>query len=364
MVPTFNSAETVRRTLGSVLEQRHRPLEVVVYDEASKDGTRDIVRGLLEGADPAIDTQFLTSDENSGPVKAWRVPLHRIDGDWCAFVWADDVLAADYSAKMMAGAARAAQAGRRIVACSGQVERDGTLTPYYAVDRGVVTAAEYSEGIFTRRFPLTQICAVYGTEAARDVFDRHIQFENPRDLDYNRYPYGNDVGFLSELAAAGDGVELLGERLVTLVDSTSSMTRRGGHEHLWQMRWQYTYNQLRVWRWWAASGMSGAARLQALGERRLALCSLMLGGDGARRRPASYVQAVQAYRDFRALDYQRDHHSLAEHRQRAAGRRSASPESSAPAIRATENGVDMRQDESDRRPRLKRRQETSPPHDL
>lgn len=330
MVPTFNSAETVRRTLGSVLEQRHRPLQVIVYDEASKDQTRDIVRELLDHADPGIETQFLTANTNSGPVKAWRVPLHRIDGDWCAFVWADDVLAPDYSEKMMTGADRAAHANRKIVACSGQVEQDGTTTPYYSLDRGVVTAAEYSEAIFTRRLPLTQICAVYETAAAREVFDRHITFDNPRDLDYNRYPYGNDVGFLSELAAAGDGVELLGERLVTLVDSTTSMTRRGGHEHLWQMRWQYTYNQLRVWSWWAERGMPGASRLQALGEHRLALCSLMLGGDGARRRPASYVQAVRAYLEFRGLDYQRDHHSLAEHRDRVARghsshRRFASP---------------------------------------
>lgn len=364
MVPTFNSAETVRRTLGSVLEQRHRPLQVVVYDEASQDETRDIVRELFDRADPSIETQFLTAATNSGPVKAWRVPLHRIDGDWCAFVWADDVLAAGYSEKMMAGAERAALASRKIVACSGQVEHDGVATPYYSVDRGVVTAAEYSEAIFTRRLPLTQICAVYETAAAREVFDRHIAFANPRHLDYNRYPYGNDVGFLSELAAAGDGVELLGERLVTLVDSTSSMTRRGGHEHLWQMRWQYTYNQLRVWTWWAERGMPGASRLKAQGERRLALCSLMLGGDGARLRPTSYVQAVQAYREFRRLDYQRDHHSLGEHRERVARRHSSAPDSSESAIRATDNRVSMGQDERVRRPRLKRRQETSPRNDL
>jgi glycosyltransferase involved in cell wall biosynthesis len=304
MIPTFNSAATIERTLGSVLAQKYRPLEVVVYDESNKDDTRAIVKRLLESAPKDIDARLLTSDQNSGPVKAWRVALHDITGDWCAFVWSDDVLHADYSTHMMAGAERALAAGRKMVACSGIVEIDGQTKPYYAADKGVISALEFSEGMFMRRFPLTQICAIYETKTAREVFDRHIQFENPRGYDYNRHPYGNDVGFLSELAMAGGGVEQLGKRLVTLVDSTASMTRRGTREHIWQMRWQYTFNQLRVWRWWAEREVPGAARLRALGERRLALCSLMLGGRD-RLAPSNYVKGLRAYLDFRRLDYQR-----------------------------------------------------------
>jgi glycosyltransferase involved in cell wall biosynthesis len=313
MVPTFNSAETIERTLGSVLRQSHRPLEVLVYDEVSKDDTRAIVRRLLDQAPADLETRFMTAEQNSGPVKAWRVALHAITGDWCAFVWADDVLHADYSAKMMAGVERAVAAGRKMVACSGEVETGGLTMPYYSDDRGVATGLEFSEGMFLRRFPLTQICAVYETGAAREVFDRHIQFENPRHYDYNRYPYGNDVGYLSELAMAGGGVELLGERLVTLVDSSSSMTRRGTREHVWQMRWQYTFNQTRVWRWWAERGVPGAERLRRMGERRLALCTLMLDRK-ALFSPANYLQAARAYVDFRRLDYQLHKRSLDEHR--------------------------------------------------
>ncbi len=318
MIPTFNSAETIERTLKSVLAQRHRPLEVVVYDEASKDDTRAIVRRLLDAAAADIDARLLTSDTNSGPVKAWRVALHDISGDWCAFVWADDVLHADHSATMVAGVGRAVAAGRKIVACTGVVEAGGQTRPYYATDKGVASAVEFSEGMFWRRFPLTQICAVYETAAAREVFDRHIQFENPRGYDYNRHPYGNDVGYLSELAHAGGGIELLGEQLVTLVDSGSSMTRRGTREHVWQMRWQYTFNQLRVWRWWTERGVPGAARLRDMGERRLALCTLMLGGVRDRLDPRNYVRGALAYLDFRRHDYQLNKRSLDEHRRRVA----------------------------------------------
>ena len=313
MIPTFNNAETIERTLRSVLAQAYRPLEVVAYDEASKDGTREIVGRMLDEAPAGVEARLLTAEENSGPVKAWRIALHAITGEWCAFVWSDDVLHADYSSKMMAGAHRAVSAGRKMVACSGEVETGGRTLPYYSDDRGCATAVEFSEGIFLRRFPLTQVCAIYETDAAREVFDRHIQFENPRGYDYNRYPYGNDVGYLSELAMSGGGVELLGERLVTLVDSSASMTRRASRDHLWQMRWQYTFNQVRVWRWWAERRVAGAERLRRLGERRLALCALMLGGR-ARLSPVNYLLAARAYVDFLRLDYQLHKRTLDEHR--------------------------------------------------
>jgi glycosyltransferase involved in cell wall biosynthesis len=317
MLPTFNSAETIERTLRSALAQRHRPLEVVVYDEASKDGTVAIVQRLLDDAPDDIETRLLSADHNSGPVRAWRVPLHAVTGDWCAFVWADDVLAPMYSEAMMAGAARAEDAGRHLVACSGWVESGGSTRPYYSDEPAVLTACEYSEAIFTRRLPLSQICAVYPVEAARRIFDRHIAFDNPLGVDYNRFPYGNDVGFLSELAADGAGVELVGGRLVTLVDSSSSMTRRGGREHVWQMRWQYTFNQHRVWSWWAQAGVQGTERLRRMSRRRLALCGLILGATGDRARPRAYVDAPMALVDYWRFDYQRDKHSLAEHRRRA-----------------------------------------------
>jgi glycosyltransferase involved in cell wall biosynthesis len=321
MIPTFQSAETIERTLRSALDQEYRPLEVVVYDECSTDSTRATVERLFSAADPEIDARLLTSDENSGPVRAWRVALHAATGDWCSFVWADDVLKQAYSTTMMAAAARARTGGnRKLVTCSAEVEADDDVLPYYALDEGGATPVEYSEGIFFRRFPISQICSIYETGAAREVFDRHIQIDNPRGYDYERHPYGNDVGFLSELAAEGGGVELVGERLVTLVLSSTSMTRRALRDHIWQHRWQYTFNLLRVWRWWAARGVADASRLCGLAERRLALCSLMLGGFGSRFRPSLYPKAVRAYIEFRRHDYQVTRSTLDEHRRRIGAR--------------------------------------------
>jgi glycosyltransferase involved in cell wall biosynthesis len=315
MIPTHRSAATIERTLRAALAQDHRPLEVVVYDEASDDGTREIVRRVIaDAAPPDVDARLMTAEDNSGPVRAWRVLLHAIEGDWCCFVWADDVLREDFSRSMMEGAARAAQAGRRLVACSADVEIGDEVLDNYARDQGVLTPQEYSAGIFFRRYPLTQICSVYERCAARAVFDRHISFDNPLGFDYNRHPYGNDVGFLSELAFAGGGVEQLGDPLVRLTDSPTSMTRLATRSHLWQMRWQYTFNQTRVWRTWEAQAVPSAARLRRMGVRRLALCTIMLRRGNGHWAPRSLVGAARAYGDFLRFDFQKTRMSLDEYR--------------------------------------------------
>ncbi len=317
LTPTFNSAATIERMLRSLLAQRHRPLEICLYDEASRDGTREIIQRVLADARPGdVEVDFTWSDENSGPVKAWRVPLWRASGDWCCFVWADDVPEPAFSEKMMTAAARAVEAGRKLVFSNGVIEIDGELTDKYALDQGVVGPVEFSLGIFLRRYSLNQVNGVYETATAREVFDRHVEIDNPLGYDYNRHPYGNDVGFLSELGDAGAGVELVGERLVRLVLSPHSMTRHALASHLWQHRWQYTFNFCRVWSWWRERGVAGAGELVRMAERRLALCELFL--PGGRRSLAALARAAGAYRDYRRWDYERRPVPLAEYRRRVA----------------------------------------------
>lgn len=318
LMPTHNNEETVARSLRSAIEQEYRPLEICVYDEASSDRTRDVVGPLLdEAAARGISVDFTTSGSNSGPVRAWRVPLWRATGDWACFVFSDDLLTPGFAAKMMAGAARATAAGRSLVFSSAVLEIDGETVTKYASEAGLLSPVEFSVGIFLRRYSLNQINGIYEIAAAREIFDRHVEVENPLGYDYARHAYGNDVGFLSELAMAGGGVELIGERLTQLVLSRASMTRAALAQHLWQFRWQYTYAFHRVWRWWRARNVVEIAPWTAVAERRLALCELFLKQAGpARWSPGRLSSAARAVLDFLRWDYERNPVDLETYRAR------------------------------------------------
>src|SRR4051794_31641891 len=50
VIPTYNCAAFIRETLGSVFRQTLPPTEVIVIDDASRDGTVQIIREMAERA--------------------------------------------------------------------------------------------------------------------------------------------------------------------------------------------------------------------------------------------------------------------------------------------------------------------------
>lgn len=84
IIPVFNGERYVREAIESVLAQRHRPLELIVVDDGSTDGTADVVRSC--GAEVRYMFQ-----SNAGPTEARNRGLAIARGELIAFLDADDL---------------------------------------------------------------------------------------------------------------------------------------------------------------------------------------------------------------------------------------------------------------------------------
>jgi glycosyltransferase involved in cell wall biosynthesis len=257
LIPTFNNADTVAESIESCVRQTYSNLEIILYDEASRDGTRDILSAAA-ARDKRI--RVLTSDKNSGPVKAWRVPLHEAKGKWATFVWSDDLLLPKYVETLVA----VLQDNPRhlIAGCASSVEemlpasepsKPATASPgSRRLQHGFPTVKlkgdEYALGILAGVFPVNQICNLWDVTAARDVFDHYINFDNPYGFDFSRHAYGNDVSFLSELGLRSGELVQVGEPLVVCRGSPKSMTVTATREHRWQFWLQYVWATRSAWR--------------------------------------------------------------------------------------------------------------------
>jgi glycosyltransferase involved in cell wall biosynthesis len=106
VVPAYNHAGLVEESLRSVARQTHGPLELVVVDDASSDGTAEVVEGLF--ADPAFAARFrgrLVFERqpiNRGAHAALNRGMALARGEWIAPLNSDDRYDDDRLAIMLA----------------------------------------------------------------------------------------------------------------------------------------------------------------------------------------------------------------------------------------------------------------------
>src|SRR5206468_5973392 len=75
-IVTYNSGRFIKRCLESVLAQRYSNREIIVVDNASTDGTVDILEQFEDRC------QIIYNDENIGFAAAQNQAIRSSNGDW------------------------------------------------------------------------------------------------------------------------------------------------------------------------------------------------------------------------------------------------------------------------------------------
>ncbi len=96
VTPSYNQAAFLEETIRSVLDQDYAPIEYIVVDDGSTDGSVDIVRRYAEGL------AWWTAQENAGQVAAINRGFAHSHGELMAFVNSDDTLLPGAVATMVA----------------------------------------------------------------------------------------------------------------------------------------------------------------------------------------------------------------------------------------------------------------------
>ncbi len=84
IIPTYNSGKYISHAVQSVLEQSCRSYEVIVIDDGSTDGTKDVLSGFH-------DRIKYFYQENQGPSAARNKGIKKAKGEYISFLDADDL---------------------------------------------------------------------------------------------------------------------------------------------------------------------------------------------------------------------------------------------------------------------------------
>lgn len=85
IIPTYNAEKWIRDTVNSALGQTYAPLEVIVVDDASTDGTLK----TLEGSDPRV--RLFRNEKNLGVGGSRNRAMKEARGEYIAFLDHDDL---------------------------------------------------------------------------------------------------------------------------------------------------------------------------------------------------------------------------------------------------------------------------------
>jgi len=93
LIPVYNRETLVRRAIESAQAQTVQDIEIVVVDNASTDGTFDVVAAMAE-TDRRI--KLLRNATNIGPVRNWQACAAQATAPYSKIVFSDDAIAPTY----------------------------------------------------------------------------------------------------------------------------------------------------------------------------------------------------------------------------------------------------------------------------
>jgi glycosyltransferase involved in cell wall biosynthesis len=85
VIPTFNRAELLKRSLKSVLSQTYSNIEVIVVDDNSSDSTVETIKGI---SDPRV--RYIRHEERKGGASARNSGILASKGEFISFLDSDD----------------------------------------------------------------------------------------------------------------------------------------------------------------------------------------------------------------------------------------------------------------------------------
>jgi len=86
IVPTYNRCQTLKYTLGSILDQTFKNIEVFIVDDGSSDQTHEVVMNFKD-----TRIKYLRAENWGGPARPRNIGLKHATGEYVAFCDDDDI---------------------------------------------------------------------------------------------------------------------------------------------------------------------------------------------------------------------------------------------------------------------------------
>ena len=97
-IPTYNGAKFIKEAMDSAIAQTYANLEIIVSDDASKDGTLSIIESYKN---KTLIPIHIYNHNPEGIGANWNHSVSKAQGDYIKFLFQDDILEPTCIERMM-----------------------------------------------------------------------------------------------------------------------------------------------------------------------------------------------------------------------------------------------------------------------
>jgi len=253
LVPVYRRENLLRGCVESALAQTV-PIEVVIADNASPDGTWDLCRTLAR-EDPRV--RVFRNEENLGPVLNWKRCMDEARGVYGKLLFSDDQMAPDYLARTLPFLTDHPEVAFAFTAVEiGPAPGRGRLAYSYRSDTGIYSSRNFIDSHLMRTAPLPESpgAALFRLADLR----RDLAITPPGSVDWLSTGAGPDVLLYLLAATRYPRIAYVAEPLCFFRDHPGSITASGWPEVV------AGYRQALAW--FASTHCDGWRRARALGK--------------------------------------------------------------------------------------------------
>jgi glycosyltransferase involved in cell wall biosynthesis len=91
----YNHEKFVAEAINGVLSQSYSPLEVVIFDDCSPDGTAEVIERTIANHPRRSDVQFVPNNKNIGGHAVSEIGLRMVKGNFLFITCGDDIMLPD-----------------------------------------------------------------------------------------------------------------------------------------------------------------------------------------------------------------------------------------------------------------------------
>jgi glycosyltransferase involved in cell wall biosynthesis len=132
-IPVYNQVTTIAETIESVLSQTTQPFEIVVSENHSTDGTREIVESYKDRV------RIVHPPKHCSMAANWNFLIKECQGDWVSLCSGDDLLLPNFVSSITKGIQKDADAVFVMGGYEKLYDWDGTIEPIYLLSTRTVT---------------------------------------------------------------------------------------------------------------------------------------------------------------------------------------------------------------------------------